>query len=62
MGFLRISVGDRVFAGDCEAIITQVVSADQVIIREITTGAVQQVPIRNSSTRSAVTARVAERD
>ena len=45
MGFLRISVGDRVFAGDCEAIITQVVSADQVIIREITTGAVQQVPI-----------------
>jgi putative transposase len=46
VGFLRISVGDRVFAGDCEAIITQVVSADQVIIREITTGAVQQVPIR----------------
>lgn len=46
MGFMHIAVGDRVVASVGEAIITHVVSADQVIVRDLTTGAVQQVPIR----------------
>jgi putative transposase len=46
MGFMHIAVGDRVVAGVSEAIITHVVSADQVIVRDLKTGAVEQVPIQ----------------
>ena len=46
MAFIHIAVGNRVVAGGGEAMITHVVSADQVIVRDLTTGAVQQVPVR----------------
>ncbi|MEO8129821.1 MAG: Mu transposase C-terminal domain-containing protein [Bryobacteraceae bacterium] len=46
MGFIRVSVGDRVLAGGCEAVITHVVSAEEVIVRDLTAGAVRQVPVR----------------
>jgi hypothetical protein len=47
MGFMRVAVGDRVFANGCEAVITHVVSADRVIVRDLTTGAARQLPIRD---------------
>ena len=46
MGFIRVSVGDRVAAGGCEAVVTHIVSAEQAIVRDLTGGAVRQVPIR----------------
>ena len=46
MGFMRISVGDRVITDGCDAVVTHIAGADQVIVRHLTTGAVQQVPIR----------------
>lgn len=46
MAFMRVSVGDRVVAGGGDALVTHVVGADQVVVRYLTTGAVQQVPIR----------------
>ena len=46
MAFLHMAVGDRVVAGGGEAMITHVVSAEQVIVRELITGVVRQVPVR----------------
>ena len=43
---MHIAVGDRVVAGGGEAIIMHVVSADHVIVRDLTTGAAQEVSIR----------------
>ena len=43
---MRVSIGDRVIASGCDAIVTHIASADQVLVRGLTTGAVQQVPIR----------------
>lgn len=53
---MHIAVGDRVMAGAGEAIITHVVSADQVIVRDLTTGAVEQLPIRTLRTAPRPTA------
>src|ERR1022692_1132593 len=39
------SVGDRVLVDSGEAVITHVVSADQVIVRELATGAVHPLPV-----------------
>ena len=47
MGFARISVGESVFVGGSEGMITHVVSADRVIVRNRRTGAVEEVPIGN---------------
>lgn len=46
MGFMRVSVGDRVLADGCEAVITHIVSGDHVLVRNLTSGTVQQVSIR----------------
>ncbi len=43
---MHIAVGDHVVASGGAAIITHVVSAEQVIVRDFTTGAAQQVSIR----------------
>src|SRR5690242_9053318 len=47
MGFMRMALGEPVLVGGSEAVITRVVSADQVIVRVLTTGAVQPVAIRD---------------
>jgi putative transposase len=47
MGFMSVSVGDRVFASGCEAVITHVLSADQVIVRNLTNDAILQLSIGN---------------
>ncbi|HEY2856896.1 MAG TPA: Mu transposase C-terminal domain-containing protein [Terracidiphilus sp.] len=44
---MRISVGGRVLVASGEAVITHVVSTNQVIVRELATGAVHPLPVRN---------------
>jgi putative transposase len=47
MGFMRISVGGRVLVESGEAVITHVVSGDQVIVRDLATGAVHPLAVRS---------------
>ena len=52
MAFMRIREGSQVWVGGRQAVITHVVNADQVIVRSLDTGTVEQVLVR--SLRSAI--------
>jgi putative transposase len=47
MAFMRMSEGSQVSFAGRPAVITHVVSPDQVIVRTLETGAVEQVPVRS---------------
>jgi len=55
LGFLRVAEGDRVIAGACEAVITHLVSADQVMVRDLTTGAAGGVALGRDVNSPSVT-------